>query len=259
MIVIPARLESRRLPRKLLLSETGQPLLAHVIEQAQQATKASGGLLAQVVVACDREILCDVATSCGVASVTTTSEHPNGTSRIVEAIRRLALEDSLNFVINLQADQPELSAKDIVRVASSLVEDPHAQVATLAVSMGPQHKAFRGSRDTVEVEIDQQGQAKAFSRSPIRAVPALDQQESEARWYYHVGVYAYRMKTLLAYGQLPESPREREEQLEQLRLLEAGIAVNVAVLPESSFKPSVDTGDDYRAFVKRWNDRCRTL
>ncbi len=258
LIVIPARLQSSRLPRKLLLCETGQPLLAHVIQQAQLAMESSNGLLSQVVVAADDELLCDVARTCGVQCVMTKRAHRNGTSRIAEAVQTMSWEDSFDFVVNLQADQPELAPTDIVSLARQLAGSPEVEMTTLAVAMGTGSEKLKSSPEAVKVVIDAQNSAMYFSRSPIPFGRTEFNQEHKPHWYFHVGIYAYRIETLLAYKTLPDSQLAAQEGLEQLSFLESGMKIKVVVLPESSFPQSVDTHDDYSAFVKRWTARCRT-
>jgi 3-deoxy-manno-octulosonate cytidylyltransferase (CMP-KDO synthetase) len=255
-IIIPARLHSSRLAEKLLLAETGRPLLAHVIERAQQVQQLAGDLVSDVIVACDDERLCDVARVCGVKALITSREHPNGTSRVAAAIGMLRLEDSVNFVINLQADQPELPAQDIVELARRIATDPSVQLATLAIAIRSGLDELYKSPHSVKVTLDTNRRASCFSRSPTGLSGAAGRTSSSPAWYYHVGVYAYRTAVLLRYAGLPATELERREDLEQLRMLEAGVPIDVVLMSETSPPQAVDTPENYAAFVRRWKDQC---
>jgi 3-deoxy-manno-octulosonate cytidylyltransferase (CMP-KDO synthetase) len=250
IIAIPARLASTRLPNKLLLAQTGRPLLAHVIDRALDAVRASRGLLTQVVVACDHESLISVARQCGVRAVMTGEHHRCGTTRIAEAIEKLTLDRQIDFVVNVQGDEPELAPQAILRVAEVLLNDPAAEMSTLVIAMPPGTEAKKANPNAVKAVIDAQGRALYFSRAPVpydRNPPTGD----EPLWHHHLGIYAYRREFLLHFANLPPCPLEEREGLEQLRALNAGKTIQVGVIPEAWAGKGIDTADDYAAFVRR--------
>jgi len=241
-IVIPARLASTRLPRKLLLCETGKSLIRHTYEAAQQARRPAG-----VVVATDHEdILAEVRSFDGEVQMTS-PEAPSGTDRVAEVARGMT---DVDIVVNVQADEPDLAGKSIDLVIRLLEEAPQAVMSTLATPI-------RGRRQLedpacVKVVFDSQGRALYFSRSPIPHPRQWDDRLLAAdppHFHQHVGLYAYRRDFLLRLARMPESPLEKTEQLEQLRVLEAGHSIIVAVVDEPTF--GIDTPEDYHAFVQR--------
>ncbi len=124
-IIIPARLASTRLPNKLLLDQTGKPLLAHVIEQVRNVEREKPGLVSRIVVAADDHQLKHVAESINCDVVMTRVDHPNGTSRLAEAVQHLAKQALRpDIVINVQGDEPELAPQAIVRVVEALLGNP---------------------------------------------------------------------------------------------------------------------------------------
>ncbi|MGL4463189.1 MAG: cytidylyltransferase domain-containing protein, partial [Planctomycetia bacterium] len=135
VVAIPARLASTRLPNKLLLAETGRPLLAHVIERAAAAVELSNGLLTEVVVAADDDRLLRIAAAYGARAVATGFEHRCGTTRIAEAVAKLYGDAPPDFVVNVQGDEPELSPTAVLRVAEVLLDDATADMSTLVVAM----------------------------------------------------------------------------------------------------------------------------
>jgi 3-deoxy-manno-octulosonate cytidylyltransferase (CMP-KDO synthetase) len=259
LVAIPARLSSTRLPNKLLLRETGKPVLAHVVERAQEAVRLSGGLLTEVIVACDHPQLLAVALEYGAHGIMTSTSHVCGTTRIAEAVAKLEFESAaqsacgrcgLDFIVNVQADEPELKPQAIVRVAEILVADPGSQMATLAVAMPVGTESEKSNPNAVKVVIDARGRALYFSRCPIphdRSPPSA----VDSLWHHHLGIYAYRREFLHRFAQLPVSPLEKRESLEQLRAIEAGYLIRVEVVPSEWAGKGIDTPEDYAAFVRR--------
>lgn len=258
LIVIPARLASTRLPNKLLLNQTGRPLLAHVIDRCCEAVKMSNGLLREAVVACDDPTLARVAQENGVRAIITRADHTCGTTRIAEAVQILAGENSPvvgvdirpTFVVNVQGDEPELDPEAILCVAEELLRDSICEMATLAIPMPVGTEEMRENPNAVKVILDTQGRAIYFSRLPIpydRNPPAL----GEALWHHHLGIYAYRRDFLLRYSELSPCPLEKREGLEQLRALNMGATIRVGLVPASWAGKGIDTPEDYQAFVGR--------
>jgi 3-deoxy-manno-octulosonate cytidylyltransferase (CMP-KDO synthetase) len=270
VVAIPARLASTRLPNKLLLTGTGRPLLAHVIERAKEAVTLSRGLLTGVIVACDDERLLRIAEAAclphrgglpagrhgrqasggAVRGVMTGAHHRCGTTRIAEAITKLGLEHSVDFVVNVQGDEPEIDPRAILTVVEKLLADPSAAMATLVVAMPPGTEAQKANPNAVKAIIDSHGRALYFSRCPVpfdRNPP----EGGEPLWYLHLGIYAYRIGWLLEFAQLPPCRLEERESLEQLRALDAGKTIRVGIVPAEWAGKGIDTPDDYAAFVRR--------
>lgn len=240
--VIPARFASTRLPGKPLLSETGRPLIQHVVEAARGATR-----LNRIIVATDDQAIADAVAAFGGECVLTRSDHPSGTDRVAEVAEGLP---DAGIIVNLQGDEPEISPHALDLVITLLENDPEASMATLATPI--QTEADYLDPSCVKVVCSASGQALYFSRSPIPyhrdGRPDFGSPTPSA--YLHLGLYAYRRDFLLQLATLPPSPLELTEKLEQLRVLEAGHRIAVGIVDEPSV--GIDTPDDYRRFVDRW-------
>lgn len=245
-IVIPARLQSTRLPRKLLLAETGKSLLQHTFEAAARARKPQGIWIAADSV----EIAAEVRRFGGRVEMTDPAA-ASGTDRVAELARRLPNAD---IVVNVQGDEPELAADTIDLAITLLERDPQAVMATLATPIRTREQLEDPA--CVKVVCDQQGRALYFSRSvvphPREWQPELLGAEPPV-FLQHIGLYAYRRDFLLRLAELPVSPLERIEKLEQLRVLNAGYSIQVGLVREPSI--GIDTPADYRAFVQRQQRR----
>jgi len=245
-IIIPARLASTRLPRKLLLRETGKPLIQHTYEAARRATRPAG-----ICVATDCQEIFDEVRSFGGRAEMTDPAAPSGTDRVAEVARRLA---EVDIIVNVQGDEPELAAASIDLVIRLLEEQPEAVMATLATPI----RSRRQLEDPacVKVVFDLHGRALYFSRSPIPCPREWDDRLLSAdppHFYQHVGLYAYRRKFLLKLADMRPSALEKIERLEQLRVLEEGHPILVGVVDEPTF--GIDTPEDYRAFVEKVGGR----
>lgn len=239
--VVPARLASTRLPRKLLLAETGKTVLRHTWENALRATS-----LSEVVIAADGPEIAAAARSFS-ANCVLTGEHPSGTDRIAEVARKHLPHADL--LVNIQGDEPELDPDQIDLLVRTLTESG-AEMATLGTPI--RSRAELDSPSCVKIALAGDGRAIYFSRSPIPFVRDADPDEllaGEAPWLLHLGVYAYRRDFLLRLTELPPSRLERLEKLEQLRALEAGASIKVAVVEHRAV--GIDTPEDYARFVAR--------
>src|SRR3954454_6141004 len=241
--VIPARFGSTRLPGKPLLSETGRPLIQHVVEAAQKASR-----IARVIVATDDSRIVEAVARFGGECVMTRADHPSGTDRVAEVARTLP---DARIVVNLQGDEPEISPEALDLVVSVLEADDAAAMATLATPI--RTEAVYRDPSCVKVVCSQAGRALYFSRAPIPCHRDGLPDPSTPPGYLHLGLYAYRREFLLRLAGLPPSALETTEKLEQLRVLEAGYAIAVGIVDEPSV--GIDTPDDYRAFVERWRAR----
>jgi 3-deoxy-manno-octulosonate cytidylyltransferase (CMP-KDO synthetase) len=248
--VIPARFASTRLPGKALLSETGRPLIVHVLEAARRAQS-----LQRIIVATDDPRIADAVERAGGEFMMTRADHATGTDRVAEVAARL---ETARVIVNLQGDEPEISGAALDRVVELLAEDPEAKVATLATAI--RDESIYRDPACVKVVCSARGRALYFSRSPIPhhrdGLP--DQRTAPGPIaYLHLGLYAYRRDFLLGLDKLPPSRLEAAEKLEQLRVLDAGYPIAVGLVDEPSI--GIDTPEDYRRFVARWNARQTKL
>jgi 3-deoxy-manno-octulosonate cytidylyltransferase (CMP-KDO synthetase) len=241
-LVIPARLASTRLPRKLLLAETGKPLIQHTYEAAGRSRLASG-----LCVAADHEEIAAAVRSFGGEVRMTSPDCASGTDRVAEIARQMP---DVEIFVNVQGDEPELSGEAIDRVIDLLARDPGAVMATLATPIRSRRQLDDPA--CVKVVFDRAGRALYFSRSPIPHARQWDDRlltAEPAAFHQHIGLYAYRRDFLLSVADIPRTPLERLENLEQLRVLESGYSIAVGVIAEPTI--GIDTPDDYRAFVER--------
>lgn len=252
LAIIPARMASTRLPGKPLLSETGKPLIQHVMENAQRACS-----IAEVVVATEDQAIADAVRAFGGRCVLT-GQHPNGTSRLAEALQIVGGEHDL--IVNVQGDEPEIDPAVIDALVAGIAADAAAPMATLC-------SRFADGEDPTNPNIvklvrDVHGRAMYFSRSLVpfdrdgeggAGAGAVENQAAkpQAAYWKHPGLYAYRRSFLLdVYPSLTPTPLEELEKLEQLRVLEHGHAI--AVIEANAPEPGIDTPEQYAAFVERY-------
>lgn len=237
--IIPARYASTRLPGKPLLDRTGKPLIQHVVEAAGQCRHIS-----RVVVATDDRRIREAVERFGGEVVMTSPDHTCGTDRIAEAVSpaRLALDDSA-AVVNVQGDEPEMPSACIDRLVEVLASSG-APMATLAATMPA---ALTDDPNKVKVVLARDGTAMYFSRARI---PADRDGTGDVDWLLHLGIYAYRAGFLKTLSGLAATPAEQAERLEQLRALENGYKIAVAVVDYHG--AGIDTPEDYRRFVERF-------
>ncbi|MEK6249663.1 MAG: 3-deoxy-manno-octulosonate cytidylyltransferase [Planctomycetales bacterium] len=240
-VIIPARTASTRLPRKLLLRDTGKSVLQHTYEAAQTAASPLGVCVA----AGDDEVAKDVVRFGGLV-VKTSCDLESGTDRVAEVARdqRYARMD---FIVNLQGDEPEITGEAIDQVVGILERDPQAMMATLAAPI--QNVDQYHDPSCVKVVCDSKGRALYFSRSPIPHCRATRSPNVHEDALQHIGLYAYRREFLLKLTRLPQSRLEKSEKLEQLRVLESGFPIAVGLVDKAA--QGIDTEADYRAFVQR--------
>lgn len=238
IIAIPARYGASRLPGKPLRLLAGRPLIAHVVERARSMADA------EIVVATDDRRIADVVNAMDATAVLTRADHATGSDRLAELAETLAWPDDA-IIVNLQGDEPLMPLSALNAVIAALRQDPLAAAATLATPIANVREAFDPA--CVKVVCDQFRRALYFSRAPIpwaRDAWASDRDILPIPGLLrHLGLYAYRAATLRRFASLPQSPLERTESLEQLRLLEHGLAIAVRLAPET-IPPGVDTEED---------------
>ncbi|ENW81445.1 3-deoxy-manno-octulosonate cytidylyltransferase [Acinetobacter sp. ANC 3929] len=237
-IVIPARFASSRLPAKPLLLIHGRPMILRVVDQAK---KVAG--FDDLCVATDDERIAEVCRAEGVDVVLTNPDHPSGTDRLSEVarIKGWAVDD---IIVNVQGDEPLLPAKLVQQVSQLLIDHPHCAMSTLCE---PIHQLEEFQRDSiVKVVMSNRNEALYFSRATIpydRDGAKQAEQQLHNQAFRHLGLYAYRVKLLQEYVTWEQGQLEKLESLEQLRVLENGHRIAIAVA-EANLPPGVDTQAD---------------
>ncbi len=252
-VIIPARMGSQRFPGKVLADQTGWPLIRHVWDRARQSRRA-----ARIVIATDDQRIADAAAAFGAEALLTSPHHANGTMRIEEAARLLALADD-EIVVNVQGDEPELEP-ELIDLAAGAMETTGAPMATVA-------SPFRAMSHAARADLPAEDPADANIVKVVTTIPrdgvALALYFSRARIphpraeapppHKHIGLYAYRASFLREYVNLPPTPLEQAEMLEQLRVLEHGRQIAVALRRVET--TGIDTPEQYHAFVARWRQQ----
>jgi 3-deoxy-manno-octulosonate cytidylyltransferase (CMP-KDO synthetase) len=226
--IIPARLASTRLPRKVLREIAGQPMIARVYEAAKQSP-----LLRDVIIATDSEEVMQFALARGWKAQMTSEKHRSGTDRVYEVAQRI----SADVYVNIQGDEP-LARPEHLDALLQPMQDPKAVVSTIKTPCPPQDV---DNPNAVKVVTDLNGRALYFSRSTI---PFDRDKTGVVTYFKHLGFYAYRRVALDRFCNLPESKLEAAERLEQLRFLDNGIDIYVAETPFNTV--GVDTEEDLR-------------
>ena len=231
--VIPARLESRRLPRKVLREIAGLPMVVHVFMRARRSP-----LLSDVLVATDSEEVVEACHAHRVPAVMTARDHPSGTDRLWEVSRaRIA-----DVYVNIQGDEPFVTPGHIARLVEPFRAAPDTLVSTLCIRATPDEV---DARQVNKVVFGAGGRALYFSKWGI----PYDRDGRGVIRYKHPGFYAYRKAALDAFHALPPSTLELAEGLEQLRFLENGIGIVVRETTEATI--GIDTEEDFRAAEAR--------
>jgi len=228
-VIIPARLDSTRLPGKVLLDIAGKPMIQHVYERA----KASGA--SHVVIATDDEKIAQISEDFGADVCMTESSHQSGTERLSEAVANLGFEED-DIIVGLQADEPLMSPKLITQLAQNLFDHDHVKVATLAAKLKSAEDLF--NPNVVKVVLNHRNFAMLFSRAPMPwerdrfgsiKHPEIEKLKLADGYYRHIGMYAYRAGFLETYANWPACTLEKLESLEQLRILWNGFKIHVGI------------------------------
>jgi 3-deoxy-manno-octulosonate cytidylyltransferase (CMP-KDO synthetase) len=228
--VIPARLASTRLPRKMLREISGTPLIGVVYQAVRSSSR-----LADVIVATDSEEIMDVCDKNGWKAQMTSAKHRSGTERVHE----ISCRESPDVYINVQGDEPLVRAEQIASLLE-VMSNPKVEVGTL---MTPAAAVDIPNPNAVKVVTDLNGRALYFSRATI----PHDRDRTGPRYFKHLGLYAYRKPALDRFVSLPESALEKAERLEQLRFLENGISIYVGETSHDSI--GVDTEEDLQRVI----------
>ena len=229
LIVIPARMAAARLPGKPLADIGGAPMIVHVLRRAEAAA------IGPALVATDSEAIAAAVVKAGGHAVLTRADHASGSDRVFEALEQIDADGKVKIVVNLQGDLPTLSPSSIAAALRPL-GDPAVDIATLAAEIG-----------TAEERIDPNvvkvvGTPVAADRLRALYFTRATAPAGEGPLYHHIGLYAFRRGALERFVKLPPSPLERREKLEQLRALEAGMRIDVALV--DTVPLGVDTPED---------------
>ena len=228
--VIPARLQSTRLPRKVLREIGGVPMVVYVFRRAQSCR-----MLSDLLVATDSDEVIEACHAHHIPAVLTSAEHRSGTDRLWEVSRARVAD----VYVNIQGDEPLVTTGHIETLVRPFLQEPEVQVTTLKIRATPDEVQ---SRTANKVVTNVHGDALYFSRLPI---PFDRDEASDVVHWKHVGMYAYRRTVLDTFHSLPHSSLERAENLEQLRLLEHGIPIRVLETRDATI--GVDTEEDLKA------------
>lgn len=226
IIVIPVRMASTRLKHKPLADIHGKPMIQHVFERAVAAD------IGPVVVAAGDPEICAVITGLGGRCVMTDPSLPRGSDRIFAALMEIDRKRRFDVVINMQGDQPTTAPQLLTDVLECLA-DPAVDVGTLVVPLGQNIDDPNIVKVVLGRLSERRGRCLYFSRRPV---------PHKGPYYYHLGFYGYRRTALDAYARLPQSSLELSEDLEQLRLLEAGYRYDATIVDAAPL--SVDTPAD---------------
>lgn len=241
--IIPARYASTRLPGKPLIEIAGKPMILRVVERAKQATTIS-----RVIVATDDQRVFEAVAEADQEVVMTSPDHATGTDRLAEVAATL----DADIIVNVQGDEPLIEPSTIEAAVAPLLADPSIVMSTTCEPIESAEDTLKSN--VVKVVVDRAGFALYFSRNPIpfprAAVLEYGSVEAALRAHpellktfnKHTGLYAYRRDFLLRYAELPPTPLEQSEALEQLRALEHGYKIKVVPVAHRSI--GVDTPED---------------
>lgn len=220
LVIVPARLQATRLPGKPLADIHGKPMIVHVWERARAAD------VGRVVVATDAEEIAAAVRSAGGEAVMTRADHPSGSDRVFEAVKRLDPDGAAKLVVNLQGDLPTLEPR-LVRECLAPLAGPGPEIATLAAEITePEEKAAPSVVKVVGTPVGGNEARRLRALYFTRATAPY----GDGPLYHHIGIYAFRRVALERFVSLPPSTLELREKLEQLRALENGMRIDVALV-----------------------------
>jgi 3-deoxy-manno-octulosonate cytidylyltransferase (CMP-KDO synthetase) len=228
LCVIPSRIRSTRLPGKPLLPIQGKPMVQRVYENAIRCP-----VFAKVIVATDSEEIASLITQIGGEACMTDPDLPTGSERVAAVAEKYP---AMDVIINLQGDEPFIKPIMLQQLVAPYLAGETPEMTTLAYLLEPEKHADPG---VVKVITDLQHNALYFSRAPI----PFQRTEYAAPVYHHVGLYAFRRDFLMLYRTLPQTPLEKAESLEQLRVLEHGYKIRVCFTAEKTLE--INTPEEY--------------
>jgi len=235
IVMIPARLNSVRLPKKVLADIHGKPMICRVAELAMQSN------VGPVYVACSEVEVKEAVEAIGCHAIMTDPDHPCGTDRIFEAVQKADPLKKFDVVINVQGDLPNFEPSILKNLLEPFETNPAYQISTLCFEIT--NKDDLTNPNVVKAILSKKSDTIAEALYFTRSTP-----HEEGTFYHHVGIYAYRRAALDRFVTLPPSPLEKQERLEQLRALEDGMRIGVGLIHSQPM--SVDTAEDLER-VKR--------
>ena len=238
-IIIPARYGSSRLEGKPLLKANDKPIIQWVWEKASKCP-----LVDRVIVATDDERIFYACKDFGAEVEMTSTEHKSGSDRIAEVASR---HPEIGYIINLQGDEPLIEQANIELVIKGVLEDEKADISTLLREIKDEEEAQ--NPNLVKCVFDVNNYAMYFSRSKI----PYERNSGKSRIYGHLGIYGYKREALFKMTQLPQTTYEMAESLEQLRALQNGMKIKVAIV--DNIPVGIDTMEDFEKFKKMVEER----
>jgi 3-deoxy-manno-octulosonate cytidylyltransferase (CMP-KDO synthetase) len=228
IILVPARMASSRLPGKPLADIAGEPMIVHVLRRAQAAK------IGETVVATDSEAVVAAVEKANGRAIMTRADHASGSDRIYEALAALDPERRIDVVVNVQGDLPTIDPTDI-RAALGPLSDPQVDIATIAAVIADPTDRSNPNVVKVSGSTVSPGRFRATTFSRANAT-------GPGPHYHHIGLYAYRRAAIERFVKLPPSANEQRYRLEQLRALDAGMRIDVAVVKSAPL--GVDTPEE---------------
>ena len=233
-IIIPARYASTRLPGKPLLTVKNKPIIQYVYEAAKKSKLAS-----KVIIATDDERIYKAANSFNADCEMTSANHKCGSDRIAEVALR---HDEFDYILNLQGDEPQITPEVIDLAIEALIKEQDTDISTLVREITSIEQIE--NPNCVKCVFDNNFNALYFSRCPI----PYKRNENKSPYYAHIGIYGYKKSSLIKMTQLNQTNLELQESLEQLRALQNGMKIKVAI---TNLNPTgIDTIEDYEKFKK---------
>lgn len=233
-IIIPARYGSSRLEGKPLLKANDKPIIQWVWEKASKCP-----LVDRVIVATDDERIFNACKDFGAEVEMTSTEHKSGSDRIAEVASR---HPEIGYIINLQGDEPLIEQANIELVIKGVLEDEKADISTLLREINDEDEAQ--NPNLVKCVFDVNNYAMYFSRSKI----PYERNSGKSKIYGHLGIYGYKREALFKMTQLPQTTYEMAESLEQLRALQNGMKIKVAIV--DNIPVGIDTMEDFEKFKR---------
>lgn len=231
-VIIPARFASTRLPGKPLIEVSGKPVIQWVYEQAQKSK-----LTNSVIVATDDQRIYDAVRNFGGEARMTSPEHQSGSDRIAEIVKN---SPDIKIAVNVQGDEPLITPQSIDKAIECLISDDSAHISTLIREITDKNRVQ--NPNLVKAVVANDGRALYFSRA---AIP-YERQEGFAKYYAHIGLYAYKTDALMKMTKLPRTDLEQAECLEQLRALQNGFVIKTVKV---NYEPlGIDTPEDVEEF-----------
>ena len=234
IILIPSRLGATRLPNKPLLKINNKSIIMHVYEKAIEC-----GIGDVFVTTCDEEIISEVKKN-GGKSILTSKDHNTGTDRIAEALDKIKLENEVDYIINLQGDEPLIDISDVKNLNFQTVNN-NSDLATLACKIDASRQDKYSNSNIVKVVTQEDLQKKSISKA-VKFERIIDAKKNNYI-YQHIGIYIYKKSILKKFVKLNQTENEKVKKLEQLRALENGINIDVAYA--NTIPIGVDTKEDY--------------